>query len=93
MFYPLFFLLSKFLLCVIGLQRDVMNKMKEITAILQVPMDKVEDVKFMLERLLEGEWGQGRWIEVLVGACTYVAIRQSNLPLTLVEVAVSFTFM
>ena len=74
----------------VGLQRDVMNKMKEIGAILRVPHEKVEDVKFMLERLLEGEWGQGRWIEVLVGACIYVAIRQSRLPLTLVEVAVSF---
>ncbi|KAG0591148.1 hypothetical protein KC19_1G153700 [Ceratodon purpureus] len=70
-------------------RRDVMNKMKEIGAILRVPHEKVEDVKFMLERLLEGEWGQGRWIEVLVGACIYVAIRQSRLPLTLVEVASS----
>lgn len=70
-------------------KRDVMNKMKEISAILRVPHEKVEDVKFMLERLLDGEWGQGRWIEVLVGACIYVAIRQSRLPLTLVEVASS----
>lgn len=70
-------------------KRDVINKMKEVTAILRVPNEKVEDVKFMLERLLDGEWGQGRWIEVLVGACIYVAIRQSRLPLTLVEVASS----
>lgn len=70
-------------------RREVMKKMKEITAVLRVPHERVEDVKFMLERLLDGEWGQGRWIEVLVGACIYVAIRQSRLPLTLVEVASS----
>ncbi|CAM6040338.1 unnamed protein product [Sphagnum compactum] len=48
---------------------------------------KVRDVKFMLESVLEDEWGQGRWIEILVGACIYIAIRQSQLPLTLLEVA------
>jgi len=71
-------------------QIDVMKKMKEICGILRVPHNREEDVQFMLEQLLEGEWGQGRWICILIGACIYIAIRQSHLPLTLMEVAVSF---
>jgi transcription factor IIIB subunit 2 len=67
---------------------EVMKTMRRITSVLRVPTEKVRDVKFMLESVLENEWGQGRWIEILVGACIYIAIRQSQLPLTLLEVAV-----
>ncbi|KAH8934279.1 hypothetical protein BDL97_18G074900 [Sphagnum fallax] len=66
---------------------EVMKTMRRITSVLRVPTEKVRDVKFMLESVLENEWGQGRWIEILVGACIYIAIRQSQLPLTLLEVA------
>jgi transcription factor IIIB subunit 2 len=69
-------------------QMEVMKTMRRITSVLRVPTEKVRDVKFMLESVLENEWGQGRWIEILVGACIYIAIRQSQLPLTLLEVAV-----
>ncbi|KAH8934288.1 hypothetical protein BDL97_18G074900 [Sphagnum fallax] len=67
---------------------EVMKTMRRITSVLRVPTEKVRDVKFMLESVLENEWGQGRWIEILVGACIYIAIRQSQLPLTLLEATV-----
>lgn len=40
----------------------------------------------MVETITEGEYGQGDWFPVLVGACAYVVMRRDNKSLALVEV-------
>lgn len=65
-----------------------MKKLDQITALLRLPSQKVDDVKFMVDKITQGEWGAGRWLDILIGACIYVTVRQSHLPLTIVEVAV-----
>ncbi|KAI5657335.1 hypothetical protein M9H77_26128 [Catharanthus roseus] len=45
------------------------------------------EVKAMVERVTEGEYGQGRWFTVFVGACAYVVMRRDNKMLPIVEVA------
>ncbi|KAG6550740.1 hypothetical protein Mapa_007644 [Marchantia paleacea] len=66
---------------------ETMRKVQRISAQLRVPGDKVDEVKHLLERTVDGDWGTGRWVDVLVAACVYIIIRQSQLPLTIPEVA------
>ncbi|KAI3431243.1 uncharacterized protein J3R85_007977 [Psidium guajava] len=46
-----------------------------------------EDVKDMVYRVTEGEFGMGEWFLVLIGACAYVAMRRENQSLPIAEVA------
>ncbi|KAL3692437.1 hypothetical protein R1sor_006088 [Riccia sorocarpa] len=66
---------------------ETMKKVQRITGQLRVPGDKIDQVKHLLENTLDGDWGSGRWVDVLVAACVYIVIRQSQLPLTIPEVA------
>ncbi|CAM6090713.1 unnamed protein product [Calypogeia fissa] len=66
---------------------ETMKKVESITALLRVPGDKVDQAKQLLESTLDGDWGTGRWVDILVAACVYIVIRQSQLPLTVPEVA------
>ena len=65
-----------------------MKKLDQITTLLRLCAQKVDDVKCMVEKITQGQWGAGRWLDILIGACIYVTVRQSHLPLTIVEVAV-----
>lgn len=69
-------------------QLETLRKVQRISGQLRVPGDKVDEVKHLLERTVDGDWGAGRWVDVLVAACVYIVIRQSQLPLTIPEVAV-----
>eukprot|EP01018_Ginkgo_biloba_P012958 Gb_28195 [translate_table: standard] len=64
------------------------KKLHQITSLLRLPTQRVGDVKFMVEKITKGEWGAGRWLDILIGACVYVTVRQNHLPLTIIEVAV-----
>ncbi|BBN04396.1 hypothetical protein MPTK1_3g04220 [Marchantia polymorpha subsp. ruderalis] len=66
---------------------ETLRKVQRISGQLRVPGDKVDEVKHLLERTVDGDWGAGRWVDVLVAACVYIVIRQSQLPLTIPEVA------
>ncbi|XP_031115975.1 plant-specific TFIIB-related protein PTF2-like [Ipomoea triloba] len=48
---------------------------------------KSSEVKHMVEKITEGEYGQGRWFSVLVGACSYTVMRQDLKVLPMEEVA------
>ncbi|XP_059275161.1 plant-specific TFIIB-related protein PTF2-like [Lycium ferocissimum] len=48
---------------------------------------KSSEVKLMVEKITDSEYGQGRWFSVLVGACAYVVMRQDVKPLAIVQVA------
>ncbi|KAJ7947082.1 TFIIB transcription factor [Quillaja saponaria] len=48
---------------------------------------KTNDVKTMISTITEGEFGQGDWFQVLIGACAYVVMRKDNRSLPMAEVA------
>lgn len=48
---------------------------------------KTVEVKDMINKITEGEFGQGDWFPVLVGACAYVVLRKDNRTYPIEEVA------
>lgn len=48
--------------------------------------ERSNEVRTMVSTITEGEFGQGDWFPVLVGACSYVARRQSKRALPIAEV-------
>ena len=48
---------------------------------------KSGDVRSMISTITEGEFGQGEWFKVLIGACIYVVMRKEDQPLPMAEVA------
>ncbi|KAK9288984.1 hypothetical protein L1049_017455 [Liquidambar formosana] len=48
---------------------------------------KSNEVRTMISKITEGEFGQGNWFPILIGACAYVAMRNDNRPLPIAEVA------
>ncbi|KAA8519673.1 hypothetical protein F0562_013882 [Nyssa sinensis] len=45
------------------------------------------EVKIMAETITEGEYGQGDWFPIFIGACAYVVMRKDNKSLPIVDVA------
>ncbi|KAL6574077.1 hypothetical protein OROHE_001619 [Orobanche hederae] len=48
---------------------------------------KSHEVKLLIEKITDGEYGQGNWFPVFVGACVYVVMRNDRNMLPIVEVA------
>ncbi|KAH9328933.1 hypothetical protein KI387_001041 [Taxus chinensis] len=71
-----------------GKEVIAMKKLEDITSLLRLPVERVCEVKYMVEKLSQGRWGAGRWFDILIGACIYVIVRQIHLPLTIIEIAV-----
>ncbi|KNA13996.1 hypothetical protein SOVF_111570 [Spinacia oleracea] len=47
---------------------------------------RTREVKEMIKKVTDGEFGLGNWFYVLVGACCYIVMRQNNKPLPISEV-------
>ncbi|XP_068321217.1 plant-specific TFIIB-related protein PTF2 [Pyrus communis] len=47
---------------------------------------EADAVKAMAREVTVGEYGQGNWFNIFVGACAYVAMRRDNKPLPIAEV-------
>ncbi|KAM7525035.1 hypothetical protein LguiA_014937 [Lonicera macranthoides] len=45
------------------------------------------EVKLMIETITDGEYGQGNWFPIFIGACAYVVMRKTNKSLPITEVA------
>ncbi|GMN43562.1 hypothetical protein TIFTF001_012765 [Ficus carica] len=48
---------------------------------------KSNDVKSMVATITDGEYGQGHWFTIFVGACAYVVMRKDNKSLPMAEVS------
>ncbi|KAI3456161.1 hypothetical protein Pfo_012824 [Paulownia fortunei] len=48
---------------------------------------KSHEVKLLIEKITNAEYGQGKWFPVFVGACAYVVMRKDQKMLPIVEVA------
>ncbi|GKU94414.1 hypothetical protein SLEP1_g7912 [Rubroshorea leprosula] len=56
------------------------------TLVLNIPNSEFE-VTSMIDRITHGEFGQGDWFDVLIGACCYVVMRRDNRVLPAAEIA------
>ncbi|XP_052200608.1 plant-specific TFIIB-related protein PTF2 [Diospyros lotus] len=63
------------------------DTLEQLVRLLNFSPSKTDEVRIMVERITENEYGQGDWYPVLVGACAYVVMRKDNKSLPLVEVA------
>ncbi|KAJ0106001.1 hypothetical protein Patl1_18848 [Pistacia atlantica] len=59
----------------------------EYTYKLNLTGQRSVDVKNMINKITEGEFGLGEWFPILIGACGYVIMRMENKSLPLGEVA------
>ncbi|KAH7861059.1 hypothetical protein Vadar_021129 [Vaccinium darrowii] len=62
------------------------QSIENITSLLDFSPPKKDEVRAMIETITEGEYGQGDWFPVLIGACAYVVMRKDSKSLALVEV-------
>ncbi|ESQ53545.1 hypothetical protein EUTSA_v10027569mg [Eutrema salsugineum] len=52
---------------------------------------KAEEIKSMINKITDGEFGQGEWFPILIGACCYAVVRKEGkcvLPMEEIAVAV-----
>ncbi|GBG81891.1 hypothetical protein CBR_g34074 [Chara braunii] len=69
----------------------VTRRLRDVAAAIRLPSSVADDSLALLDRCIEeDDWGSGRWSEILSAACMYIAIRQANLAITVLEVADSF---
>lgn len=54
---------------------------------LNFSVSSIDEVKKMIETITEGEYGQGDWFSVFVGACAYVVRRKNGNLLPMTDVA------
>ncbi|TKY69718.1 Transcription initiation factor IIB-1 [Spatholobus suberectus] len=62
------------------------NSIDELTCRLGLSSKSV-DIRTMISSITEGEFGQGEWFHVLIGACAYVVMRKDDRPLPMAEIA------
>ncbi|KDP21088.1 hypothetical protein JCGZ_21559 [Jatropha curcas] len=58
----------------------------EITFRLDLVGKKVSEIKSMIDKVTESEFGQGDWFPVLIGACAYIVVRSDNKSLSVAEI-------
>ncbi|XP_050367825.1 plant-specific TFIIB-related protein PTF2 [Argentina anserina] len=59
----------------------------DVTLRLNLAPSRGDEIKAMIGRITEGEFGQGNWFNVLIGACAYVIMRKDSKSLPIAEVA------
>ncbi|KAJ8772173.1 hypothetical protein K2173_027350 [Erythroxylum novogranatense] len=64
---------------------EAIKLIDEITFKLDITSRKVADVKEMIGKITDGEFGAGDWFLVLIGACAYVTMRSDNRSLSIAE--------
>ncbi|CAN1827892.1 Plant-specific TFIIB-related protein PTF2 [Linum perenne] len=57
----------------------------EITFRLDLEGRTVDEIRSMIDEITEGEYGQGEWFKVLIGACSYAYMRSQNKALSMGE--------
>uniref|UniRef100_A0A7N0T4I0 BRF2-like C-terminal domain-containing protein n=1 Tax=Kalanchoe fedtschenkoi TaxID=63787 RepID=A0A7N0T4I0_KALFE len=71
-------------------ERKIANAKKSIDELalkLNLSDEKLIEVSEMVSRITEGEFGDGNWFPVLIGACCYVVMRSDNKSLPIAEVS------
>ncbi|XP_050226047.1 plant-specific TFIIB-related protein PTF2 [Mercurialis annua] len=54
------------------------NLIDDLCFKLNLSSQKVRDIKSMINDVTEGDYGQGDWFPVLIGACAYIVVRLEN---------------
>ncbi|GMY37703.1 plant-specific TFIIB-related protein PTF2-like [Fagus crenata] len=66
---------------------DAQNLIDDFVYKLGLSSSKSNDIKNMIAKITENEFGQGDWFPILIGACAYIVMRQDNKSLPIAEVA------
>ncbi|OWM70462.1 plant-specific TFIIB-related protein PTF2 [Punica granatum] len=66
---------------------EAQKMIDDFTFKLGLSTSKSDEVKDMIVRITEGEYGQGEWFPVLIGACACVAMRRDNQSLPVAHAA------
>ncbi|GJP69436.1 hypothetical protein CLOP_g429 [Closterium sp. NIES-67] len=67
--------------------REWEERLGAVVAGLRVPEGVRGEAVEVAERVLEGRWGGGQWMGVLMAAAVYIAARNRRLPVSMAEVA------
>ncbi|XP_068666195.1 plant-specific TFIIB-related protein PTF2 [Aristolochia californica] len=65
------------------------NEIEDITSKLNLSGPRSREVRDMIEKITEGEFGQGNWFQILIAAVSYIVIRINHLPPSISEVCAS----
>ncbi|GJP54703.1 hypothetical protein CLOM_g13755 [Closterium sp. NIES-68] len=68
-------------------KREWEERLGAVVAGLRVPEGVRGEAVEVAERVLEGRWGGGQWMGVLMAAAVYIAARNRRLPVSMAEVA------
>lgn len=63
------------------------NLIEDLMFKLEFSGQKSEEVRHLIEKVTEGEYGQGQWFPILIGACAYIVMRKDQKMLPIGEVA------
>ncbi|XP_062012998.1 plant-specific TFIIB-related protein PTF2 [Rosa rugosa] len=66
---------------------EAKNLIDDVTLRLNLSPSRADEIKAMIAKITEGEFGQGNWFNVLIGACAYVAMRRDSKSMPIAEVA------
>ncbi|XP_004305699.1 PREDICTED: uncharacterized protein LOC101291556 [Fragaria vesca subsp. vesca] len=58
----------------------------DVTLRLNLSPSRADEIKAMIGKITEGEFGQGNWFNVLIGACAYVVMRRDSKSMPISEV-------
>ncbi|WCJ27190.1 zinc ion binding transcription regulators [Euphorbia peplus] len=61
------------------------NLIDDITFKLDL-ISRRSEIKAMISKITDGEFGTGDWFRVLIGACAYVVVRSANKSLSIAEI-------
>ncbi|KAL6206695.1 hypothetical protein ACLB2K_023942 [Fragaria x ananassa] len=61
----------------------------DVTLRLNLLPSRADEIKAMIGKITEGEFGQGNWFNVLIGACAYVAMRRDSKSMPIAEAEVA----
>ncbi|KAK6932671.1 hypothetical protein RJ641_002295 [Dillenia turbinata] len=60
------------------------NTIHDITS--KLGLSRVDEIKSMINQITNGEFGQGEWFPILVGACCYVVMRKNDKLIPMSEI-------
>lgn len=66
---------------------EAQKLIEDIAFKLGLSSSKSDDVKDMIVRITEGEYGMGEWFSVLIGACACIVMRRDNQLLPIAQAA------
>jgi len=83
---------------VLDVQHKMLRKLAQLAHSLNIPAVDHSQIIDLMDTFLDGKYGQGKYMELVVGSCIYAFCRRTKRPITLMDTAVchsvqSFDFL